>query len=67
MNEVKQVAYKYAVKNAFEHDGKAQMGAVVGKVKALFPEIDLKTVMPLITESVNNANKMHKDMLKKDY
>ncbi|MFA7133423.1 MAG: glutamate--tRNA ligase family protein, partial [archaeon] len=67
MDEVKQVAYKYAVKNAFEHDGKAQMGAVVGKVKALFPEIDLKTVMPLITESVNNANKMHKDMLNSEY
>ncbi|MDD4467874.1 MAG: glutamate--tRNA ligase family protein, partial [Candidatus ainarchaeum sp.] len=67
MDEVKQVAYKYAVKNAFEHDGKAQMSAVVGKVKALFPEIDLKTVMPLITESVNNANKMHKDMLNSEY
>lgn len=67
MEEVKQVAYKYAVKNAFEHDGKAQMGAVVGKVKALFPEIDLKTVMPLITESVTNANKMHKDMLNSEY
>ncbi len=67
MDEVKQIAYKYAVKNAFEHEGKAQMGAVVGKVKALFPEIDLKIVMPLITEALNNANKMHKDMLNSEY
>ncbi|MCX6804141.1 MAG: glutamate--tRNA ligase family protein [Candidatus Diapherotrites archaeon] len=67
MEEVRAVTYKYAVKNAFEHEGKAQIGAVVGKVKALFPEVDLKKVMPLINEIVSLVNKMHKDILNSEY
>ncbi|MGI6589366.1 MAG: glutamate--tRNA ligase family protein [Candidatus Iainarchaeum sp.] len=67
MDEVKQVAYKYAVKNAFEHNNKAQTGAVVGKVKAMFPEVDLKSVMPLIVEVVNSVNKLNKENLNSEY
>jgi len=67
MEEVEQVAYKYAVKNAYEHDGKAQIGAVVGKVKALFPDSDLKKAMPLINSAVSMVNRMHKDMLNSEY
>ncbi len=67
MDEVKQTAYKYAIKNAFEHGGKSQAGAVVGKVKALFPDADLKKLMPLINETVAGVNKLHKDMLNSEY
>ncbi len=65
--EIRVVAYKYAVKNAFEHEGKSQIGAVVGKVKALFPEVDLKEVAPLIAKTVGEVNKMHKDSLTSEY
>jgi len=65
--EIKQVAYKYAIKNAYEHDGKAQSGAVIGKAKALFPEADLKEVAPLVAQIVTQVNKMHKDMLNAEY
>lgn len=67
MDGVKEAAYKYAVKNAFEHVGKAQIGAVVGKVKALFPETDLKKVMPQINEAVLSTNKLSKEKLKEEY
>lgn len=67
MEEIKQAAYKYAVKNAYEHEGKAQVGAVVGKAKALFPDADLKEVAPIIAQVVAQVNKMHKDMLNSEY
>jgi glutamyl-tRNA synthetase len=67
MSEIYEMALKYAVKNAFEHQGKAQVGAVVGKVKALFPDADLKTVMPEINKAVNEANTFDKDKLKSKY
>ncbi len=67
MEGVKQVAYKYAVKNAFEHQGKAQLGAVVGKVKALFPQVNLNEAMPLINEAVLLANNLDKEALNLEY
>ncbi|MFA5930951.1 MAG: glutamate--tRNA ligase family protein [archaeon] len=67
MEEIKEVAYKYAIKNAYEHDGKSQAGAVVGKVKTLFPESNLKEVAPIIATIVAQVNKMHKDMLNAEY
>ena len=33
--------YKYAIKNAFLHSGKADVGAVVGKVIALQKEAEV--------------------------
>jgi len=60
-------ARKYAVKNAFEHDGKAQMGAVVGKVKALFPDTDLKKVSPEVAKVVASVNALNKIDLEKEY
>jgi len=66
-NNVEEVAVKYAIKNAYEHDGAAQIGAVVGKVKALFPEADLKKVMPSISKVVTTVNKMKKEKLAEEY
>lgn len=67
MEAINNTAKKYAVKNAFEHDGKAQMGAVVGKVKALFPDADLKQVGPEVAKIVNEVNKMKKSELEIEY
>ena len=64
---IEMVARKYAVKNAFEHEGKAQTGAVVGKVKALLPQTDLKKAMPKINLIVQEINKMKKDLLEEEY
>jgi glutamyl-tRNA synthetase len=60
-------ARKYAVKNAQEHDGKAQAGAVVGKVKALFPESDLGKVAPQVAKIVAEVNKLSKSELENEY
>ena len=65
--EVKDVAHKYAVKNAFEHDGSAQPGAVIGKVKALFPEVNLAEVAPEINQIVKEINEMDSGKLKEEY
>jgi glutamyl-tRNA synthetase len=65
--KIYEAALKYSIKNAFEHDGKSQVGAVVGKVKALFPEVDLKKEMPSITKAVSEANSMNKEELIKKY
>ncbi|MEK6959439.1 MAG: glutamate--tRNA ligase family protein [archaeon] len=67
MKEIKVGAFRYAVKNAFEHDGKANVGSVVGKVKALFPDANLKDAMPVIQEAVKEANSLSKSDLKKKH
>jgi len=67
MEEIKASAYKYAVKNAFEHEGKAQIGAVVGKIMALFPGTDLKKAMPQISKAVEEANALSKEKLSAEY
>ncbi|MDD4082824.1 MAG: glutamate--tRNA ligase family protein [Sphaerochaetaceae bacterium] len=60
-------ARKYTVKNAFEHEGCAQTGAVIGKVKTLFPEIDLKKVTPKVMKIVSEVNKLNKIELEIEY
>ncbi len=66
-SEIKKTAFKYAVKNAFEHKGKAQIGAVVGKVKALFPDLILGEAMPTINEAMTEANSLGKKELEENY
>jgi len=60
-------AYRYAIKNAFLHSGKADVGAVVGKVKALYPEIELRTAMQIIIEAVKKVNAMEKKEIEAEY
>ncbi len=49
-------SYRYAVKNAFLHNGKADVGAVVGKIIALHKNTDIKKAMPLIQNAVKKVN-----------
>jgi len=65
--DIEKTATKYAVKNAYEHEGRAEVGAVVGKVKALFPDVIIGQVMPIITKVVSEVNGLKKEELKERY
>lgn len=60
-------AFRYAIKNAFLHNGKADAGAVIGKLKALDKNIDLKTAVPKIIEQVKKVNSMEFGEIEKEY
>lgn len=67
---IKEDAYRYAVKNAFLHGGKAEAGAVVGKIIALHKSeqgFDIKKAMPEIQEAVKRANALKKGELEKEF
>lgn len=65
--KIKSMALKYAVKNARGHGGNADIGAVIGKMKALFPDLDIPKAMPEISEAVKEANSMKKEELEKKF
>ncbi|MDO8647414.1 MAG: glutamate--tRNA ligase [Candidatus Diapherotrites archaeon] len=61
------VAYRYAIKNAFLHAGKADLAAVVGKVIALKKDLDFVSAMPRIKEIVAQVNAMSFEQIKEEY
>jgi glutamyl-tRNA synthetase len=65
--ELEKTISKYATKNAFEHKGPAQLGAVVGKIKALFPEEELGKIMPQIKKIVEEINSLSPKELEQKY
>lgn len=67
MEAIKKDAYKYAVKNAFLHEGKADVGAVIGKIMALHKGIDLKKAMHAIQEAVKQVNEMPQNQIEKEF
>ncbi len=67
MSELKEQAYKYAIRNAFAHKGKADLGAVIGKIKALFPDVDLKTEMNLLQQIVKDVNSKNFEEIEKEF
>ena len=64
---IEQDAYRYAIKNAALHSGKADVGAVVGKLKALHPEINVKKTLEIAIEAVKKVNVMEEEEIKKSY
>ena len=58
--DIAEAALKYAVKNAYEHNGAPNLGAVIGKIKALFPETDIKETAAAAKEAVEKVGKMGK-------
>ncbi|MBS3062114.1 MAG: glutamate--tRNA ligase [Candidatus Diapherotrites archaeon] len=60
-------AFKYAIKNAALHDGKANMGAVVGKLKALFADDDIKELSLIAKTATDRVNKMKKEEIQKQF
>jgi len=63
-DHIKDSARRYALKNAVEFKGKANRGAVTGKVLALEPEYRnmAKEIGPLIEEAVAEVNAMTMSM-----
>ncbi len=57
-SQIEHDAHRYAVKNAFEHGGKADLGALIGKLKALHKELDIKKITPVAAETVKKINAM---------
>ena len=64
---VEEVAYKHALKNASEY-GKAQAGAVVGKVIAEVPEAkaDMEATMKVISDVIAKINNLSKEQVEKE-
>ena len=60
-------AYRYAVKNAILHKGKADTGAIIGKIKALHADLNIKKTMEIAIESVKKANALEPEELKKEF
>ncbi len=60
--EVKRSALKWALKNAFDHDGKAQVGPVVSKVIAEHPgsKASISRVVEAVKEAVEWVNTLDK-------
>ena len=54
--DLEKQARKYAVRNAHSHNGQADMGAVIGKIKALDPNANLKELIPNIQQIVKEVN-----------
>ncbi|MFA4907824.1 MAG: glutamate--tRNA ligase [archaeon] len=61
------LAYKYGIKNAFLHEGKAEAGAIIGKIIALEKDADLKKLMPKIQEAVARINSMPLAEIESEY
>jgi len=67
MQTIEKHAYKYAIKNAFLHNGKASLQAVIGKIKALHPEIDVKEAVDAAKEAVRKVNSMGFEAIRGEY
>ena len=65
--DIENDAYRYAIKNAFLHNGKAELKAVMGKIKALDDKIDLKKIIPKLQEIVNEVNGMSFKQIEEEY
>ncbi len=64
---IEEDAYRYAIKNAALHDGKADVGAIVGKLKALHPELNIKKTMEIALEAVRKVNSMERAEIEKEF
>ncbi len=67
MNELRELLTKYALQNAIFYEGKANPGAVMGKVMAAEPELKKKAkeVGALVREIVSEINKLNLETQKK--
>ncbi len=66
--EIRDIIYKYAIKNAYEH-GKALEKAVIGKIVAENPGIKsrIKELLPIIKEVVEYVNKLPREKIEEEY
>ncbi len=64
---IEEDAYRYAIKNAALHEGKADMGALIGKLKALYSDLSIKKTMEISLEAVKKVNAMKLGDIKKEF
>ncbi|MBI4052408.1 MAG: glutamate--tRNA ligase [Candidatus Diapherotrites archaeon] len=60
-------AFRYAVKNAFLHGGKADIGAVVGKLKALHAAAGMKEIVASAQAAVKKTNSLSLQEIEGDF
>lgn len=60
-------AYRYAIRNAFDHKGKADAGALIGKLKALYPDMNVKELVPYAKDAVEKVNNMGMDEIHAEF
>lgn len=60
-------AYRYAIRNAFEHKGKADAGALIGKLKALYPDVNVKELVPFAKVAAEKVNGMGMDEIHAEF
>ncbi len=60
-------ALRYAIRNAYEHKGRADAGALIGKLKALYPDAEIKTLVPIAKAAAEKVNNMGMDEIHELY
>ncbi|MFH0970382.1 MAG: glutamate--tRNA ligase [Candidatus Diapherotrites archaeon] len=60
-------AYRYAIRNAYDHHGKADIAAVIGKIKALYPDENVKEMVPIAKKTVEKVNRMGLTEIREEY
>jgi glutamyl-tRNA synthetase len=62
-SSARRIARKHALINAYRHDGKADAGAVIGKVLGELPDLrsQTKEVFPLIKAAIDDVNQLSLD------
>lgn len=60
-------AYRYAIRNAFDHKGKADAGALIGKLKALYPNVNVKELVPFARVAAEKVNNMGMDEIHAEF
>ncbi len=60
-------AYRYAIRNAFSHNGRAEVAALIGKLKALNPTADAKDLVPIAKTACEKINNMGMNEIRVEY
>jgi len=64
---IEEDAFRYAIKNAHEHGGKADLGPLIGKLKALHEDTPVPELMPAAIEVIKKVNSMTKDEIDAEF
>jgi len=64
---IEEQAFKYAVKNAFLHNGKADAGAIVGKLKALNKDSEIKDLFKAARSASEEVSALSEQELEDHY
>ncbi|MBI4043263.1 MAG: glutamate--tRNA ligase [Candidatus Diapherotrites archaeon] len=68
MNEkLREDAYRYAIRNAAQHQGKADLNALIGKIMALHKDVDLIKAMPLLKAIVEDVNALSEKEIQQEF